>query len=473
MGPDPRHDVTPPTDAEATADIDLRPRARRTAAPTVDDGADGLAGPAAGDRATDGDGDLDGSAAPPDGAAGDDLGERRWWQLVRRYEASGRRFLPGLWFPVVVFTVWRLAHLGAVWVAMRGDVAGEGAGATVERVGDAAYAYDGERYLQVLHYGYSNWRLEMPNTAFFPLTSWLGRPIHWLTGSNAITVHLLMTLTGLAAFVAVWGVSRAWKDDRVGRRAVVLLALFPSSLFLWAFYSEGLFIALAAGGVWADRRDRRGIAAALFLALAMTRSIGILVPAVIVVLRLVRERRIDRWALTYAAAGAAGLGIVMWNMWDWTGAPHTYTKVQGDWGRDLSAPWTSIAQGIDILYPADDADEIMIPALVARNWDVWCIGIVAVALGYAGLSRKDRWPAETWMIGVALIALPLCSSVLPSFNRFVLADFVIYPVYASLYGRLPRWAKLVVTPIVVVAFLVTSWMMIERFTRFPFPRFVG
>ena len=114
----------------------------------------------------------------------------------------------------------------------------------------------------------------------------------------------------------------------------------------------------------------------------------------------------------------------------------------------------------------------MIPALVARNWDVWCVGIVAVALGYAGFARKDRWPTEAWAVGAVLIALPLCSSVLPSFNRFVLADFVIYPAYAAIYGRLPRWAKMVLTPLVVVALLITSWMMIERFTRDPFPRFV-
>lgn len=400
-------------------------------------------------------------------------GEPEPWQLVRRFEATGRRFLPGLWYPVAVFAVWRLAHLAATWLAMRGDRPREPMGGTWDRVLESAYAYDGERYLQILHYGYANWRLEMPNTAFFPLVSWLGRGLYWLTGSNALTVHGLMAITGLATFVTIWGVTQAWKDERTARVAVVLLALLPSSLFLWAFYSEGLFIALGAGAVWADRRGRHGIAAALFAALAATRSVGILVPGVVVLVRLVRLRRIDRWALTYALAAVAGLGVVLWNMWDWTGDPLAWTKVQGDWGRDLAPPWASVAQGIDILFPADDPDEIMIPALVARNWDLWCVAIVLVAIGYAAWSRRDRWPAETWLIGTALIALPLSSAVLPSFNRFVLADWIIYPVYASIYGRLPRWARIVVTPVVVVAFLVTSWMMIERFTRYPFPRFVG
>ena len=80
----------------------------------------------------------------------------------------------------------------------------------------------------------------------------------------------------------MWGVSKAWRDEIVARRAVLLFALFPSSLFLWAFYSEGLFIALGAGAVWADRRGKRGLAAALLMGIGATRSVGILIPAVII-----------------------------------------------------------------------------------------------------------------------------------------------------------------------------------------------
>ena len=233
------------------------------------------------------------------------------------------------------------------------------------------------------------------------MLSWLGRPVHAVTGSEVWTANLMAAITGVAAFVAVWGVSRAWKDERIARRAVLLLALLPSSLFLWAFYSEGLFITLSAGAVWADRRGRHGLAAALFVPLAATRSVGILVPAVLVLLRIIRTRRIDRWSFAYAVAGAAGMGLVLWTMWDWTGDPFVWTTVQEDWGRELAPPWASVLQGIDNLYP--DPDTIMVPALVARNWDLWCVGIAAVGLAYAGGSRKDPWPGETWLLGAALV----------------------------------------------------------------------
>lgn len=380
------------------------------------------------------------------------------WRPIRRYEATGRRFLPGLWFPVAVFVVWRLAHLGVV-AAVGGDLVG------------SATAYDGARYLDILHDGYAGWRRTMPNTAFFPLLSWLGRPVAAVTGSDAWTVHLLVTATGLGTFASIWGVAREWKDEVVARRSVVLLALFPSSLFLWAFYTEGLFIALGAGAVWADRRGRHGWAALALGALAATRSVGILVPAVLVLLRLVRGRRVDRWVLGYSAAGAAGLGAVLWNMRSWTGDPFMWTKVQDDWGRSVAPPWASVLQGYRNLWP--DEDTIMVPALIARNWDLWCVAIVLVGLVYAAASRRDRWPAETWLLGGVLAAVPLCSSALASFNRFTLATWVLFPVYASMWGRFPRWLKWVTGPAVVVALSVTTVLMIERFTAEPFPRFVG
>lgn len=365
------------------------------------------------------------------------------------------RFLPGLAFPLAVFALWRVAQAVVLRVT-GGDLV------------TAAYHYDGERYLDIMHEGYAGWNQEMPNTAFFPLLSWLARPVYLLTGSEAWTVHLLMTVTAAAAFCAVWGVSRAWKDEQVARRAVVLMALFPSSLFLWAFYSEGLFIALGAGAVWADRRGRHGLALAAMLGLGATRTVGVMIPAVLVLLRLVRQRRIDRWSVGYAAAGAVGLLGVLAMQWSATGDPFTFMHVQEDWGRGLSPPWESVVQGFQNLYPDDSV--IMVPALIARNFDLWCVPIVLGAIAYAALSRRDPWPSETWLIGIGLVVLAFSSSVLASMNRFVFATWIIYPVFASIYGRLPRLWRMIVAPTVVIALLVVSVLLIERFGA---DRFIG
>ena len=376
-------------------------------------------------------------------------------QGARSRRLSLRRLLPGLWFPVAVFVVWRVAELAvSLWLG--------------GRFLETPYNYDGAHYLRILHHGYWDPRPVMPSHAFFPGISWLATPVYWLTGSDAITVMVVANATALTAFTTVWGVTREWLDEHLARRAVVLMALFPSSLFLWAFYSEALFISLGAGAVWADRKGRHWIAAACFAGIATTRSVGILVPAVVVLARIIRQRRIDRWAWTYALAALAGLGTVLLAMWRQVGEPLAFLGVQSDWGREVSWPWNSVIQGVQNLHPRWGT--VMVPALVARNFDLWCVGIVFVGLVYLGLSRRPRFPMEAWMLGVTMIALPLASSVLASFNRFALANWVLYPAYASLLQRLPRWARWLALAVIAVAAVLTAYAMIGRFS---IGRFVG
>lgn len=367
----------------------------------------------------------------------------------------GRRWLPGVWFPVAVFSIWRVAQAAVIFRFGGNSV-------------DVSKYYDGAHYLRILHLGYGTPRRMMPSHAFFPGLPWLASPMHWLTGSDAATVLIISTLTALFAFIALWGVAREWIGERSARLAVVLFALFPSSLFLWTFYSESLFVALGAGAVWADRRGRHWLAIACFAALSTTRSIGIVVPVVIVLVRVVRARGIDKWAVGYLAAGAAGLGAVLVTMQIQLGDAFAFMHVQKDWGRTLAWPWRSVIQGVQNLEPR--AGTVMVPSLIARNLDLWCVGIVIVGIGWMIVSKRPKFPVEAWLLGIAMIALPLFSSVLASFNRFTLADWVLFPAYASLINRLPgRWRQISLVAVVVVCVLV-GYALLGRFTA---KRFIG
>ena len=434
-----------PADAAAGVDTDEEP-AEQVAPRPSDDASPGRAG-----VGSDGPGRA--------GSTRGDLGDGGSFidvlaHPVEAWEARGRRFLPGVWFPVAVWAVWRVVHF------------------TIDRAlgvaGDSIFFYDGERYLAITQQGYSYANFQMPNTAFFPGVSWLAWPILQVTRSATWTGHIVATITAIAAFVAVWGISKSWRNERIARRAVLLMALMPSSLFLWAFYSEGLFIALGAGAVWASRKNRHWIAMLLIAGLSTTRSVGILVPGVLVLARMIRQRGIDRWCFGYAAAAVAGLVPVLLMMRYYTGDAFAFLGVQDDWGRAISWPWETVVQGVQNLWP--EPETIMVPALVSRNLDVWCLLIVAVGIGYLALAKRDKWPMEAWMLGVALIALPLCSSSLASFNRFAFANWVLYPAYASLAERLPLWWKRAFWAVVIIAFGVTTYHMVGRFAV---DRFVG
>jgi len=85
-----------------------------------------------------------------------------------------------------------------------------------------------------------------PHTAFFPLTPWLAR-VPDLVLPTRTAAMLVANVLALLAFIAVWAVAREWKDDGIARITVLLLALWPPSVYLWMFYAEAGFIAASAG----------------------------------------------------------------------------------------------------------------------------------------------------------------------------------------------------------------------------------
>jgi len=386
---------------------------------------------------------------------GDSVAPSQFRHPIQWWESRGHRWLPGVWYPIALWALWRFCHL-AVSSWLGGDW---------QKV---PFYYDGERYLAIVKDGYLHSNYEMPNIAFFPGASWLGWPIWKLTRSDQWTGHSVATITAIAAFIAVWGVTKSWQNEAIARKAVWLLALFPSSMYLWSFYSEGLFIALGAGAVWADRQNRRWIAAACLVGLSTTRSVAILIPIVIILARIIRSRKIDRWCFVYGAAAVVGLLPVLYMMKHYTGEYFSFFGVQKDWGRGLSLPWTTVQNGFQNLWPAPET--IMVPALVARNLDLWCLPIVAFAIGWVAFARREKFPMQAWMLGLALIALPLCSTSLASFNRFVLADWVIYPAYASFAHRLPLWWRRAFWVSVSVTMIIVTYNMVGRVSV---DRFVG
>jgi hypothetical protein len=293
----------------------------------------------------------------------------------------------GLWFPVVLFVVWRAIQLGL-------HLAFDGAGV------NGAFLWDGQAYRRILESGYRVGTGETPAiTAFFPGISWLTRAVEFVSPSREFAEILTVNLVALAAFVAVYGVTRAWRDEAIARRAVLLLALFPSSLFLWAFYTEGLFIALSAGALWADHRKHKWVTVVLLAAVAATRPVGIGVAVIIVLAHILRERRVSATSVLYAIGGACGLGIVMVQQWRQMGDPLAFVDAQKYWHRKLDFPWASIREGLGALKDADPRP--------VKVLDLVAVGMVVVCVFFAVRLAKS-WPYEAWMLPIIVVGVPLC-----------------------------------------------------------------
>jgi Gpi18-like mannosyltransferase len=227
----------------------------------------------------------------------------------------------------------------------------------------------------------------------------------------------------------VYGVTRAWRDEATARRALLLLALFPSSLFLWTFYTEGLFIALSAGALWADHRRHRWLTVVLLAGVAATRPVGIGVAGVVVLAHILRERRVNATTVLYAVGGACGLGAVMVQQWRQMGDPLAFADAQKYWHRKLDFPWASIREGLGSLKSGNPRP--------VKVLDLVAIAIVVVCVFYA-LRLARSWPYEAWMLPIVVVGVPLCGPYLSSMSRFLLSAWPVFSIGGEALGRAPR-----------------------------------
>ena len=176
--------------------------------------------------------------------------------------------------------------------------------------------------------------------AFFPLLPALERVISAMTPLTAADAGLVVSsVTSLCAAWGIFAIGDLLYGRRVGLTLAALWGVLPVGIVQSMAYSESLFTALAAWGVYAAL-TRRWLWAGLCAALAgLTRPVGAAVVAAVwaaAVVELLRERRSaplpPRLLAGVVLAPLGGLGYVAWVAFR-TGSATGYFDVQGGWGN--------------------------------------------------------------------------------------------------------------------------------------------
>ncbi len=344
--------------------------------------------------------------------------------------------------PVLVFLAWRASH-AVVVLAFGGGL------------GTTTYAFDGAYYLSLLREGYvapPGGYSEFSNVAFFPGLAWLTGAVLIVVRSEELATALVANGLALASFVAVWAAVRAWvDDDGTARRAVIGLALLPTSYYLWMYYSEGLLIAASAAAAWCSRTERHGRGAALLVVAATSRVVGVLVGPVLAAVRVVRLRRVDRTAVLYVAASTLGFALVLARQAVEIDDAFGWTRAQEAWGRELAPPWAPLATAVgDLVRALPDLAE-------GVGLDLVTVAVVgALVVGLALGARRRRWPAEAAVLALTFWLVPLFSRLVSSQVRFALACWPVLLVPARAWPRLATAAR---TAVVLVAVALTAVLL--------------
>lgn len=346
--------------------------------------------------------------------------------LRTRIQATAAAAWRALSFVLVPYALSRLLTGGAAtfanWLLPYGRPQDPGHLAPLQ----AWLAWDSVHYLNIARHGYST-PSSSPTFSFFP-----GLPglLHLAGGSAGAGL--------LIAFAAGWcglAVTAAFTNDlfgeEVARRTAWVAAFWPLALIWSAVYTEGIFLALAAGCLWAAWRGR--LAGALLLAFAAglfrPTAAGLAVP-LFLLLPAGRARLI-------ALGPVAGVLAVFAYFWALSGDPLAYLHSQS----------ANHAVGSPL--------EALLGRLPERNADLFGLGMLAVitllALELRGL-RRFRGPSIAVVAG--LLAPVLAAGAIYSIGRYAM---VAFPIYWSLQ-RLPTLllAAVLLPASMVIAALVGS-----------------
>jgi hypothetical protein len=305
--------------------------------------------------------------------------------------------------------------------------------------------WDADLFRKVAQFGYTGYPRHYPDRgveAFFPGFPVVLRAVHLVVPSWTAAGLVVSLVAGAVASVAL---SRlAVLDGRDGQAAVLLLVASPSAVFLFAGYSEALFLAVAVPA-WLAARQGRWVAAGLLAACATAVRVNGLFLAVAVVVECALACRASRrrpdpaalWLLAPFVCALAYAAYLHALTGDWLRWPHAQAE---GWGRHVTAPWTAFTTTQSMATGAPGPY-----AYVAR------LEIAAVLLGVAltgVLLARRRWGEATY-VGLTVASLATSTFYL-SVARSTLLWFPLWTALAGAPVLLRRTWLAVTLPLCAV-----------------------
>jgi hypothetical protein len=357
-----------------------------------------------------------------------------------------------------------------IWLASRIAVAMAGLGAAWVLHGKDArdvpswlglwQHWDADLFVKVARFGYP------PTTAYrdhtevdFPAMPIAVRLGHLVTGNWTLAGLLVSLIAGGVAACAIYWLATEENGPLGGRRAVLYLVCFPYAIFLFAGYSEGLFLAFAAT-CWVFVRKQRWREAGLLAAGASaTRLIGLCLALGVGIEFLVVSYRargfrgrfwLDApWLLTPLLAV---LGFVTY-MHARTGYWDAYQRAQKlGWGRYSASLW----QGFHtVLGQANNGQQA---GFYAWSWRAEMLAVVGGAVLTVVLLCLRRF-GEAAYVGSATYLLA-AQNYYASSVRAALVWFPLYLLLAKVTVR-REWAHqliVAVTAPLMVVFVILFGM---------------
>ena len=354
--------------------------------------------------------------------------------------------------------------------------------------------WDAVWYLKIAVEGYG--AAGSPEHAFFPLYPALARWLATFGGGGAGATQLAAYAVSLAAFFAALVLLHRLTELELGRAAawptLLLLAVFPASLYFGAPYSESLFLLCSVGAFYAARNDRWALAGLAAAAASGTRSAGVLLALPLLFLYLYGPRpapptahvrrgtgafarvlpryapRPDALWLALAPAGLVAFATFLALAY---GDPLSFSHVQELWTRTFAGPlvgaWDGAVAAFEgarqllsgarepVYFDAAAGDPFRVGAHNVVLFATLCFALA----GAIGVLRRLPFAYGLYVVVALMLPLsfPVAAQPLMSLPRFVV---VLFPIFMWLGAACARRG---LTERVAVAFAIGLGLFVTQF----------
>jgi hypothetical protein len=330
------------------------------------------------------------------------------------------------------------------------------------------YKLDSTYFLAIARSGYEAHRT---TAAFDPGYPILIRAASYLTFGNYLAAALLVSnIALLAALVVLYRLTEREFDVPTARRTILYLCLFPTAFFLFAAYSEAIFL-LAVVGALALARSRHWAWASLAgIAATLTRSTGVflvLALAVEAIHQTVEDRRsagtganwrdlvpgtVGRLAASAVPlAGTVGY-LLYWQLrfHDWA---YPLSLEKSNWGRQFTLPWVSLWRGLN--------SAVFNGPLANNAWGTFdfVLVVVGLALGvWVAMRTRPVYAVFTWGAILLFLAESWSRRPLASDPRYLV---VLFPLMWAL-ARLGRDSRVndAIIALSTASLAICAWLFL-------------
>jgi len=289
--------------------------------------------------------------------------------------------------------------------------------------------FDGVHYLMLAKDGYAYGLTQ----AFFPGYFILIRIVNFLLNNYLISALLISHICFILALAVFYKLLRIDYSDKIAKRAIIFVSLFPTSFYFLTAYTESLFLLLLLLSFYYLRQARLNKVGLWGIGLSLSRIIGVfIVPSILLELKN-NKTNINWKKVIWILLPSLGLFSYMAYLWIKFKDPFLFAHVQSSFGAGretgkLVLLYQVIWRYVKMIFTVDKNNPIYFTVWLEMLASLYSVGLLI--WGYAKKVRPSYL-----LFSFLSFLLPTLTGTFSSMPRYILVLFPIYIVLATIKNK--------------------------------------